>query len=140
MLVLVCADVIATKFFNYPIVGTVEMIEELMVVSCFLAFGYTQVNGGHLGVTFITSRLPKMMRKGLSIMGSLISIAVMGIILWENITLLKRYISIDSIKQVVYYFPLWPTALFMVIGSSVFILAILVSLVRIFSGDEAYDN
>ena len=134
MLVLVCADIIAIELFHNPILGTLEIVEELMVIACFLAFGYTQASEGHLGVTFLTSRMPEKLRRGLSVMGSIISLAVMGIILWRNIALLERYISIGSVKQVLYYFPLWPTALFMVIGSFAFLLSVLLNLIKMLSG------
>jgi TRAP-type mannitol/chloroaromatic compound transport system permease small subunit len=57
MMFIGAADVIMDKLFNRPIPGTLEFSESLLVMSFFLAIGFTQLRRRHIAVELFTSRV-----------------------------------------------------------------------------------
>ena len=54
------ADVVGTKFFNWPVPGTLEITESTMVLIVFGALAFTQSQRGHIRVEiFYTNRGPR---------------------------------------------------------------------------------
>ena len=123
-------DVIASKLFSRPLTGCVELVEELMVISVFLALGFTELHKDHLKVTAIPILLPKTIRKILRTLVYSFG-AIMTIILcYRNVALLSVYWEFKSAKQIFFYFPLWPTAFVMFCGSIIFLIAIIYSMLN----------
>ena len=55
------ADVVGTKFFGWPVPGTLEVTESTMVLIVFGALAYTQRMRGHIRVEiFYTDRSPRV--------------------------------------------------------------------------------
>lgn len=61
MMFLVVSNVVGRYLF-LPIEGALEIIELSLVFMVFLGITYTQIVGGHVKVTFLTSRLPHRLR------------------------------------------------------------------------------
>jgi len=58
MILLIMANVIGRLALKMPILGTVELVEELMVIIAFIAIPYTTLQNSHAKVTSIIDRLP----------------------------------------------------------------------------------
>lgn len=123
-------DIVANKVFMHPVTGCVELIEELMVISVFLAFGFTELDKGHLKVDVIPFLFPvkirRILRNGSYIFGSILIV----ILAWRNFALICLYWEFGSVKQVYFYFPLWPTALLMLCGSVAFVISLIYSMLH----------
>jgi len=53
---------VVSRYLLLPIEGVVEIIELSLVFIVFLSITYTQIVGGHIKVTFLTSRLPHRLK------------------------------------------------------------------------------
>jgi len=61
MMFLVVSNVVS-RYLLLSIEGALEIIELSLVFMVFLSITYTQIVGGHIRVTFLTSRLPHRLR------------------------------------------------------------------------------
>ena len=64
MMFLVVSNVVG-RYLLLPIEGALEIIELSLVFIVFLSITYTQIVGGHIRITFLTSRLPHRLRSHL---------------------------------------------------------------------------
>jgi TRAP-type C4-dicarboxylate transport system permease small subunit len=60
IMILVVANIFGRYFFNSPITGAFEVTESLLVVSIMLALATTQYHDGHIRVTILTRRMPRV--------------------------------------------------------------------------------
>ncbi len=80
MLVLILADVIGSKLFNWPLPGAFEIVSFSCVVVIAFAIAQTQIIRGHIEVEFLTTRLPGIAQR---VIGGIIYLA--GMILFAFI-------------------------------------------------------
>jgi len=82
MMLLTAGDVIGRGFFRKPIPGTFELSEYVLAVFILLGAAYTQQVKGHVGVDFLTSRLPARARKICEILTTVLSLFIIGVVVW----------------------------------------------------------
>jgi TRAP-type C4-dicarboxylate transport system permease small subunit len=88
---LTTADVIG-RYLGYPIKGAMEISEMSLVVLGFLAFGYTQLYHRNVTIELVTSRLSKHTKAVLSLITSILSMGVFGIMAWSMAMRAWKYI------------------------------------------------
>ena len=84
LMLITAADVLSRDVFNHPIPGTVELSEYMLSVLILLGIAYTQQVKAHVGVSIITSRLPRHAQFVLHIMTTLISLFIFSILAWQG--------------------------------------------------------
>jgi TRAP-type C4-dicarboxylate transport system permease small subunit len=117
MMLLSDADIVGRAFFLHPIEGTSELVGMLLIIISALGFGYCQLTKGNVSIDIVTSRLSRRGRGVTNIISYLMSIACCGIIVWQGIILLLRYMSdkLGSTSSTLGIL-LWPFFLIMVLG------------------------
>jgi TRAP-type C4-dicarboxylate transport system permease small subunit len=82
LMLLTAGDVIGRDFFRKPIPGTFELSEYVLAVFILLGAAYTQQVKGHVGVDFLTSRLPFRARTICEILTTVLSLFIIGVVVW----------------------------------------------------------
>ncbi len=127
MMALVTTDVIGRDAMTRSIPGTYELIEYGMAVVVCAAFGVAQSNSFHVRIDVLVSLLPVRWRAVFDGFAWLVALAYAGGIAWAGYqqvwTVLARHISSQVLE-----IARWPFAAWLVVGWSVFFLAILADL------------
>jgi TRAP-type C4-dicarboxylate transport system permease small subunit len=83
-MLITAGDVMSRDIFNRPIPGTVELSQYMLAVFILLGLAYAQQVKAHVGVSIITSRLPRHGQLILSIIATLVCLFVSGILVWQG--------------------------------------------------------
>ena len=59
MMLLIVSNILARFLFKKPLLGTIELVELLTLISAFFTVAYTEVRRGHVKVDLVVSRLPR---------------------------------------------------------------------------------
>ncbi len=83
MMVLTCADVLL-RLFKHPILGAYELVGLFGALTIALAIPATTLNKGHVAVEFVVEKLPPSAREICTIITTLLSICLFGLIAWQS--------------------------------------------------------
>jgi TRAP-type mannitol/chloroaromatic compound transport system permease small subunit len=122
LMLIIIVDVSGRYFFNYPILGSVELCRTLLVAIVFLSLGYAQRFGQHIRVDIVIVRASPILQFILEVIGLLGILAVFGIIFFMTLP-----VTIDSILKGEFEtgaipFPIWPSRLLLSVGLFIYIL------------------
>jgi TRAP-type C4-dicarboxylate transport system permease small subunit len=84
LMLLTTGDIIGRKFLSKTIPGTFEISEYILATFILLGAAYTQQVKGHVGVDFLTSRLSPRVRMVCEIITTLLSLFIIGIVIWQG--------------------------------------------------------
>ena len=84
LMIITAGDVVSRDVFNHPIPGTVELSQYMLAVFILLGLAYAQQIKAHVAVSLITSRLPRYAQLVLSIIATLLSLSISGILVWQG--------------------------------------------------------
>jgi TRAP-type C4-dicarboxylate transport system permease small subunit len=84
LMIITAGDVVSRDVFNHPISGTVELSQYMLAVFLLLGLAYAQQIKAHVAVSLITSRLPRYAQLILSIIATLLSLSISGILVWQG--------------------------------------------------------
>lgn len=84
MMALIAVEVVLRKFFAFSIVGTVEIVAALMVITVFLAWSYTESHSGHVKVEFLVQRLGRKTQSVLTAIITLVLLGIFSIMIWQT--------------------------------------------------------
>jgi TRAP-type C4-dicarboxylate transport system permease small subunit len=116
MVLLVVTNVVGRFLLHKPLLGTVELVELMMVIIAFLAIPYTAVKQGHVRVNLIISRLS---RRTQTILGSIVfflSAAIFGVITYQGSLLAIAYTHKLGEGTPVFLIPFAPFRFVLVLG------------------------
>ncbi len=135
------ADVVGTKFFGWPVPGTLEVTESTMVLIVFGALAYTQRLRGHIRVEiFYTERGPRT-KAFMDIVTHLVAIAFFGLIAWQGAQEAIYSLQISEATMGTIRFPLFPARALLVAGTVLLLLQLLIDVAadvgRMIRGDVA---
>ena len=82
MMLLTSADVAFRYLFNSPILGSLEIIEFMVVLVVFFFVPISEREGAHVKVDLVVSTLPEGMRRGAKVFTLALSLAIMAMITW----------------------------------------------------------
>lgn len=85
IILVVVVNVIGRYFFHKPILGTVEIVELVVVVFAFLAMPYTALKRGHVFVELITYRLSRRIQAILARIAFFLSAAGVAFMTYQGI-------------------------------------------------------
>ena len=63
MMVLVACNVVGRKVFNFPLTGTIELVQILFALTVGLALANCAVKGGHITIDFVADYFPEQIQK-----------------------------------------------------------------------------
>lgn len=87
MMVITVIDVIG-RFFNHPLVGAVEVVILMLVVSCAFSWAYVQSKKGHITIDLILNVLPARAQNILNIVMSVLGLILMCLIAWQSVNMI----------------------------------------------------
>ncbi|MFX0200946.1 MAG: TRAP transporter small permease subunit [Candidatus Hodarchaeota archaeon] len=138
MMVLLTIDIITTKFFNMPIPGVTEIVEDLNIPLVFMAMAYVQLERGHIAGPIFENRFSATINNYIKIGGYFLGILITSFVAWRSISLLKEMLAVGEVKSGAIHFPLWPFALSSALSFVLFALTLALSIVRLLAFPEQY--
>ena len=133
LMLLAVVSVAGRHFFNMPLPGYVDWIEQAMPLIAFMGIAYTQRNGGHIRMDMLVAQLNG---RALWLFEWLTSLCVLGLILlliWGSWSHFSRsfdfaspWWSRDSSMDI--SLPLWPAKLMVPLAFSVLALRLVIQL------------
>ena len=116
LIVLAVTSVGGRNFFNHPIPGYVDWIEQAMPLIAFIGISYCQRLGGHIRMNMFVARLRGRVLWAAEFVGTLLILALVVLLVWGSWAHFERsfdwnapYWSRDSSLDI--RLPLWPAKL-----------------------------
>jgi len=114
MVLMSVADVIARNLFGHPISGATEIVQ-IFNVGTILAMGMGCLTNQNVSVDFIMDALPHAPKHRIQIAVNLISIAVLGIVVWRSVVTAMDYMK-KGYSYTLLGIPHWPFVLVVALG------------------------
>ena len=135
LMLFVTLHVLMRYFFDTPIPGAVEIIEFVMVFIVFLGFGQVTYAKANVAVEVVMMRFPWPIQRIVAIIMNILGAVLLTFIVWQTTIQTGVLKSSNQISGVL-HIPYFPFYIVLVIGYSVFILAIVVETLKLISGDS----
>ena len=129
MMVLGTAHVVGRYFFHSPIKGTLEFTELMMVCVVYLAVAWCTIQGAHMKVDILVSRLSPRVQAIIDSITYLMGLGIVIIILWQNI-LKALVVQEQGLYTMAYRVPLFPFYWVLVAGFVLLCLVMVTQLIQ----------
>ena len=123
------ADVVGTKFFDYPVPGTLEITESTMVLVVFGALAYTQSKRGHIRVEILYNYGSPRTRAFLDALTHLIALIYFALLCWAGAEEAIYSWDISEATMGSVRFPLFPARALLVIGTVLLLVQLAIDIV-----------
>jgi len=120
LMFVMAGDVMGRYFFNHPIPGAYELVEYIMAIVVPFSVAYSAAQKCHVGVDILVERLPRKSRAAVDILTQLVTIILVGFLIWQGWVGFFEAQS-SSIKSSVLQIPNAPFLLAVPIGFMAFI-------------------
>ena len=132
MMLHICVDVAARKLFGAPIVGTLEFVTYLYMISVvFLPLAVTQVDRGHVIVEVFSQHLAPPALHRLDIFAQIVTAIYVGFVAWWGAQEALRATRRGEVIAIVGWdVPLWPTRWILAFGLGAMLLVVVVQIGR----------
>ncbi len=127
----VTADVLLKVAFNYPIIGTLELVTYVYMVSCiFLPLAHVQADRSLIKVELFTQNMSVANIARLDILGSLATALYLGLIAWwGGVQAIGKTRIGETVDATYFELPIWPMRWLLVVCCG---LAALIALLQAF--------
>lgn len=129
MMMLTVADVFMRYVFKNPIMGSVELMEYLIVVAGFLGVAWCTFKRGHLKVGVIVDRMPPRVQAITDSITLFLGMTVVPLIAWR-LFVRAREAQLDGLRSLILDLPEYIFFIVAGVGYSLFFLALLPVLVE----------
>ena len=129
MMLLTVSDVFLRKFFNSPILGSVELVEIMMVITGFFGMAWCAMRGGHIKVDLIVGSMPRRLQGIIDGCIFILSFGICAILAWRSV-LESKFIREMNNTTPSLDIPLFPFYYVLTVGFSALCLAILVLIIK----------
>lgn len=120
-------QILGRKFFNAPLPGFIDWVEQFMAVFALLGIAYCQRLGGHIRMDILISHFRGRLLWFSEIIGTLLLILVVSVLIYGSFYhFLRAYEHGDSSIDIA--LPLWPAKLLVPIALSLLLLRLLLQL------------
>jgi len=128
MVILIIAEVVSTKLFNYSLPYVLEYSEYLIPIITFWGAAYALRVGGHVRADLVVHRLPEVAREWIFLIGYLLGLVFLIVAFKQSLD-----VAILSIKMNRYSFyptpsPLGPPQLILSLGIALFALQLVIEI------------
>lgn len=135
IMLLIIFDVTRRTLFNWPVSGSVELIQCLIAVSGFMAMGWTTYRNKHIRIDSLVSALPKKGAYVLNLLTSLIPLVVIIPLVRQSFVRMQQAIEYNEATSIL-QIPLYPFFLFMAISYVLLLLGQIMVIIRDIFGEE----
>ena len=133
MMITVFVDVFLRYIFNSPLVGSVEIVETMMVLIVALGITYTGINKGHISVDLLVSRFPPKVQAAIDIFNFLVATIIFSIMSWKTglqaIVAGSRHVTTTVLEVPIYPF-VWTLSICTGLLSLVFLLQFFEAIIK----------
>ncbi len=84
MMLLTTGEVVGRAVWSRPIPGSMELSSYMLAVFILLGIAYTHQVGGQVRVTMLVSRIPEKAAIALSVLTTLLSLFIIGVMAWQG--------------------------------------------------------
>jgi len=81
-MLMTCADVVG-RFFNTPILGSVEFVGFFATLTTAFALPYTHQMDAHIGVELLVNTLSEKKQRAIKLITTMVSFLLFGIVSWR---------------------------------------------------------
>lgn len=142
MMFLTVADVLGRRFLNMPIPGVFELTKFGLVLTVSFGLAYAQIEGENLGITVLFDKFPKMVKKVLDVIITIVSIGLFSIVFVNTLKYAARVSNANQITSVL-RLPVHPWIYVSAIGIAILVLALigdLINNIQNFKGENADES
>jgi TRAP-type mannitol/chloroaromatic compound transport system permease small subunit len=110
------ADVVGTKFFDWPVPGTLEFTESTMVLVVFGALAYAQERRAHIRVELLYSHVGPRGQSFMEAVTHIIAFMFFLLVAWQGLSELVYSWELKEATMGTVRFPLYPARSFLLLG------------------------
>jgi TRAP-type C4-dicarboxylate transport system permease small subunit len=92
----IVADVTGRYLFLYPILGTVEIGENILPIAVFMTLAAVEMSKQNIRVTLLQDHLSRRGKAWLDILALLCGLLFVGLMMWQSLVLAKRSLAINE--------------------------------------------
>lgn len=127
LILLAVAQIFGRKFFNTPLPGFIDWVEQFMAIFALLGIAYCQRLGGHIRMDILVGHFRGRLLWLAEIMSTLLMILVVSVLIYGSyFHFLRAYEHGDSSIDIA--LPLWPAKLLVPIALSLLLIRLLLQL------------
>jgi TRAP-type mannitol/chloroaromatic compound transport system permease small subunit len=123
------ADVIGTKFADYPVPGTLEFTESTMVLIVFGALAYTQFRRGHIRVELLYGHVGPAAQSFMEALTHVVAFVFFALIAWQGISELQYSWEMKEATMGTVRFPLYPARFLLIVGVAILLMRLLLDII-----------
>ena len=128
-MVLGVADVVGTKFLDWPVPGTLEFTESTMVLIVFGALAYAQQQRAHIRVELLYGHAGPRGKSFMEVVTHVVAFAYFALLAWQGIGELRYSWEIREATMGTVRFPLYPARFLLVLGAVLLLLRLALDIV-----------
>ena len=132
IMVLTTVDVLMRRLFDFPIKGSFELSDYLLVVVVFCSVAYVMTVKGHIIVDVFTNKYPQRFSSALSFISLILSLIMVGLIGWGSFRYGLQQLAVGEASPLL-GIPAAPFIFVIAFGSALFLLVIIIQFIRIFA-------
>ncbi len=144
IVILVAVNIVGRKLFNFTITGIIEIVQYGVLLVMVLSMARTTLTGGHVTVTIITGKLPKIPKRVIDVFALVLSAALVAIAAWVCIRYIPQTYA-SGLTTERYRIPIYLVYTVMSIGLIATTFTFFLNIIRLFipdagiaaSGDDA---
>ena len=110
------ADVVGTKFFDWPVPGTLEFTESTMVLVVFGALAYAQERRAHIRVELLYSYAGPRGKSFMEAVTHIVAFVFFALVAWQGLSELSYSWELKEATMGTVRFPLYPARFFLLLG------------------------
>ena len=111
------ADVVGTKFLDYPVPGTLEFTESTMVLIVFGALAYAQESRAHIRVELLYGHVGPRGKSFMEAVTHLVAFVFFALVAWQGVGELRYSWEMKEATMGSVRFPLYPARFFLLLGA-----------------------
>jgi TRAP-type C4-dicarboxylate transport system permease small subunit len=92
----IVADVTGRYLFLYPILGTIEIGENIVAIAVFMTLAAVEMSKQNIRVTLLQDHLSHRGKAWLDILALVCGLLFIGLMLWQSLVLAKRSLAINE--------------------------------------------
>jgi TRAP-type C4-dicarboxylate transport system permease small subunit len=123
------ADVVGTKFVDWPVPGTLEVTESTMVLIVFGALAYTQERRGHIRVELLYTHAGPRGKSFMEVVTHAVAFVFFALLAWQGTGELRYSWEIREATMGTVRFPLYPARFLLVLGAVLLLLRLAIDIV-----------
>lgn len=118
MMLLVTTDVTGRKFFDAPVPGSVELIEDyLMITLVYLAMSYVYTQGGHVRVVLFRKFIPVHLRSPVDVVLNVLAFVFFALVAGGGLSTALRALKFKEYSSCILAYPMAPAYFILTLGS-----------------------